>query len=72
MVKSKLYFIGFYVSDNMTSSHLIKSSNKAHSLQTSTNIVLSSYFNCFVNFYNVNIFLCKKLWIATHKGNNNP
>lgn len=71
MVKPKLYFIGFYVSD-MTLSQLIKSSNKALSLQTSTNIVLSSYFNCFVNFYNVNIFLCKKLWITKHKGNHNP
>lgn len=65
MVTSKLYFIGFYVfqQHDIKPTHK-KTSNKAQPLQTSTNIVLFSYFNCFLNFYNVYIFLCKKLWIA--------
>lgn len=61
MVTSKFYFIGFYVfrQHDIKPTHK-KTSNKAHSLQTSTNIVLSSYFNCFFNFYNVYIYFYVK------------
>lgn len=60
MVTSKLYFIGFYVFQQHDIKPTHKKTNKAHPLQTSTNIVLSSYFNCFLNFYNVYIYFYVK------------